>query len=204
MLENTNTTQSKEVGPAIYVDGWHYIHQELAKIIDTTQLYLDVNSYNPKLSSQRVTVIITYPKSSSKHLESRPGHVGIALWNTGNYRFTTTGIAGNGHIGVEYFQRETLNLDDDFEVWYFTKSISSKKAEKMLVRMKSLGSSKTYGAILSNRFLDSYNCVTVVDSILWAGGESWGIASSASTPYMYSCTFGIGWTQSRIDRARHM
>jgi hypothetical protein len=192
------------VGAPIYISGSAATFMELALLLNGAGTQTALAAYNPAWANQRVTVIISFPKSTYATLQGHPGHVGVALWNTTNNRYSSAGIFDDGSFGTENFTRAECRFDNRYELWYFSKNVAAVNAAAMHARMVQLSAvGHGYGMVLANRLRDSYNCVTAADTILWAGGESWGLASSASTPYGYSCTFSSAWTQVRIDQARH-
>jgi len=159
--------------------------------------------YDPTAAQQRITVVVTFPKSNMATLQGHPGHCGVAVWNVANSEYVTAGIWNDGSFGSEHFTLAQLRADARYEVWYFTTGVDAATARNLLRQMRAfLRTAQGYAQVLGTRIVGTYNCVTAVDAVLGAGDLSYGVASSISTPYLYSCSF-VGWTAAFVDNARH-
>jgi hypothetical protein len=94
------------------------------------------------------------------------------------------------------------------ELWFFTKNLSKTNIDKMINRITTLSSKKLkYKEFDGNRYNNSYNCHTIVDDILNAGGLSgWtGRPWSWLTPWAYSLSFGVtGWHSSVMFNTKNL
>jgi len=186
------------------------VHNELDDLVNGS---VTNSGYSTDIGGNRCTVIITVPKTSGGSLTKQPGHCGVVLWNaSGKKRNQSFGIFDDGTFGTENVNvtRTTLKDNAGFLIWYFTKKIDGATYESMRKRMSSLHdeaevSPKGYGKVFVNRFTGSYSCVTAVDTILCAGGLSWGVASMTTTPHAYAQTFStLSWNASYADNMKHV
>ncbi|CAH0235813.1 hypothetical protein SRABI06_02764 [Pseudomonas brassicacearum] len=113
-----------------------------------------------------------------------------------------------GELDPEGVSTTDLNASNMLDLWFFTKKVSKTNIDKMINRITAL-SSKTlkYKEFDGNRYSGAYNCHTIVDDILNAGGLSgWtGRPWSWLTPWAYSLSFGItGWHSSVMYNTKNL
>ncbi|SFX80414.1 MULTISPECIES: hypothetical protein [unclassified Pseudomonas] len=139
-----------------------------------------------------------------------PGHAGLILWHTSGPKtqFYSVGIVMEGELDPEGVLTTDLSESKTLDLWFFTKKVSKSNIEKMTNRITALSSKTlTYKEFDGNRYNDAYNCHTIVDDILNAGGLSgWsGRPWSWLTPWAYSLSFGVtGWHSSVMYNTKNL
>jgi hypothetical protein len=167
-------------------------------------------SYDSKIAGDRLTVIVTVPKVWGGSLSEQPGHAGVVLWNSSDYKYQSCGIDDGGNFSQEAVNvGDGLNKNDKFKIWYFTKKINATQYEQMRKRCVDVAAKKHgYGKFFVARGImedGSYSCVTAADTILCAANQSWGVGAQLSTPYAYAQTFTrVAWYISVAEGFKHV
>ena len=212
MSKGSGSTAAAHVDLSSYGFWDTSVHDELDDLVngDVTN-----SGYATDIKGDRCTVLVTVPKTLGGSLTDQPGHCGIILWNSqGKKKYQSFGIFDDGTFGKESVNvnkaGNSLKSNDGFKIWYFTRKIDKKAYDSMWKRMQALyqegeAQPKGYGKVFVSRFLDSYSCVTAIDTVLCAGGLSYGAASMTTAPYAYAQTFtSLSWYVSYADNMKHV
>ncbi|MDB6444488.1 hypothetical protein SAMN03159507_03576 [Pseudomonas sp. NFACC32-1] len=209
-LSGGSSGQAKKLEPR-WTD--NTVHNEVKKLVTsgksvTTEKLITLASDD----GWRTTVMIDLvsrlnPISGGKYY---PGHAGLILWHTSGPKtqFYSVGIVMEGELDPEGVLTTDLSESKTLDLWFFTKKVSKSNIEKMTNRITALSSKTlTYKEFDGNRYNDAYNCHTIVDDILNAGGLSgWsGRPWSWLTPWAYSLSFGVtGWHSSVMYNTKNL
>jgi len=190
------------------------IHDEVKTLVTNGQQHDDAGDLGSMADDGgwRTTVMIDLvshlnPISGKKYY---PGHAGLILWHISGKTvdYYSIGILMDGTLDPETVESDDMDSSTRLNLWFFTKKVTKSSIDKMFNRITALSKKKlTYDEFTGNRYKDAYNCHTIVDDILNAGGLSgWtGRPWSWLTPWAYSLSFGVtGWHSSVMYNTKNL